>query len=445
MSKQSPIPSHRFNRLFRLGKLASGVAGSALQEGAKKMIRGERPVASEMLLTPTNASRISSQLSEMRGAVMKVGQLLSMEAGDILPKELTDILSNLRESAHSMPQADLDAVLAGAWGENWRDLFNSFDEQPFAAASIGQVHEAYDRQGQHLAIKIQYPGIAKSIDSDVDNVASLLRWFKLLPPGLDIQPLLDAAKQQLHDEADYKLEAKYLMTYRERIADDDMFRVPEVVHSLSTENVLAMTYIEGESIEAVVEQHPELRNQLATRIIDLSLKEFLNWGMVQTDPNFANFRYNAKDNTIGLLDFGALRIHDSGRSASFTGLLRAAMEQDLEKIVHAACDVGYIEKDDPFNYRIAIADLVQTAAEPALHEGDYNFKRSSLSQRLSDKLMKLRSQKDFQRIPPADVIFLHRKLAGIYLLCANINAHVDVRAKIHDIFKLPPDPVPAVI
>ena len=121
------------------------------------------------------------------------------------------------------------------------------------------------------------------------------------------------------------------------------------------------------------------------------------------------------------------------------------MEQDLEKIVHAACAVGYIKKEDPFNYRIAIADLVQTAAEPALYEGDYNFKRSSLSQRLSDKLMKLRSQKDFQRIPPADVIFLHRKLAGIYLLCANINAHVDVRAKIHDIFKLPPDPVPAVI
>ena len=375
---------------------------------------------------------------------MKIGQLLSMEAGDILPKELTDILGNLRDSAHSMPLPDLYGVLAEAWGENWQDLFTSFDEQPFAAASIGQVHEVVDRQGRHLAIKVQYPGIVKSIDSDVDNVTSLLRWFKLLPPELDIQPLLDAAKQQLHDEADYQLEAKYLMTYRERIADDDIFRVPEVIRSLSTENVLAMTFIEGESIEAVVEQHPELRNQLATRIIDLSLKEFLNWGMVQTDANFANFKYNARDNTIGLLDFGALRIYDTGRSQSFTELLRAAMEQDLEKIVNAACAVGYIKKDDPFNYRMAIADLVQTAAEPAMHEGDYNFQNSLLSQRLSDKLLKLRSQKDFQRIPPADVIFLHRKLAGVYLLCANINARVDVRAKIHDVFKLPPEPVSAV-
>jgi predicted unusual protein kinase regulating ubiquinone biosynthesis (AarF/ABC1/UbiB family) len=381
----------------------------------------------------------------MRGAVMKIGQLLSMEAGDILPKELTDILSNLRDSAHSMPLPDLHGVLAETWGESWQDLFTSFDEQPFAAASIGQVHEAFDRQGRHLAIKIQYPGIVKSINSDVDNVASLLRWFKLLPPGLEVQPLLDAAKQQLHDEADYQLEAKYLMTYRERIADDDVFRVPEVIHSLSTENVLAMTFIEGESIEAVVEQHPELRNQLATRIIDLSLKEFLNWGMVQTDANFANFKYNARDNTIGLLDFGALRIYDTGRSQSFTELLRAAMEQDLEKIVNAACAVGYIKKDDPFNYRMAIADLVQTAAEPAMHVGDYNFNNSLLSQRLSDKLLTLRSQKEFQRIPPADVIFLHRKLAGVYLLCANINARVDVRAKIHDVFKLPPEPVSAVI
>lgn len=444
MSRQSAIPSNRFNRLFRLGRLASGIAGSALQEGAKKVIRGERPVASDMLLTPANANRISSQLSEMRGAVMKIGQLLSMEAGDILPKDLTDILSNLRDSAHSMPLPDLHGVLAEAWGKNWQGLFTCFDEQPFAAASIGQVHEAVDRQGRHLAIKVQYPGIVKSIDSDVDNVASLLRWFKLLPPELDIQPLLDAAKQQLHDEADYQLEAKYLMTYRERIADDDVFRVPEVIHTLSTENVLAMTFIEGESIEAVVEQHPELRNQLATRIIDLSLKEFLNWGMVQTDANFANFKYNARDNTIGLLDFGALRIYDSGRSVSFTRLLRAAMEQDLEQIVNAACAVGYIKKDDPFNYRMAIADLVQTAAEPAMHEGDYNFKNSLLSQRLSDKLLTLRSQKGFQRIPPADVIFLHRKLAGIYLLCANINAHVDVRTKIHHVFKLPPEPVSAV-
>jgi predicted unusual protein kinase regulating ubiquinone biosynthesis (AarF/ABC1/UbiB family) len=445
MSNQSRIPSNRFNRMFRLGKLASGIAGSALQQGAKKVIMGERLVASDMLLTAANASRISSQLSEMRGAVMKIGQLLSMEAGDILPKELTDILGNLRDSAHSMPLPDLYGVLEDAWGENWQDMFTSFCEQPFAAASIGQVHEAIDRQGRHLAIKVQYPGIVKSIDSDVDNVSSLLRWFKLLPPELDIQPLLDAAKQQLHDEADYELEAKYLVKYRERIADDDVFRVPEVIHTLSTQNVLAMTFIEGESIEAVVKQHPELRNQLATRIIDLSLKEFLHWGMVQTDPNFANFRYNARDNTIGLLDFGALRFYDSGRLETFTELLRAALEQDLEKIVNAACVVGYIKKNDPFNYRMAIADLVQTAAEPAMHLGDYNFQNSSLSQRLSDKLFKLRSQNGFQRIPPADVIFLHRKLAGIYLLCANIKAHVDVRANIHDIFNLPPEPVSAVI
>ena len=142
-----------------------------------------------------------------------------------------------------------------------------------------------------------------------------------MPPGLDIQPLLDAARQQLHDEADYRLEAQHLMRYREQLADDKVFRLPEVIENLSGSEILTMSFIEGENIDSIVNLRPELRDHLATRMIDLTLKEFLQWGMVQSDPNFANFLFNAKDNTIGLLDFGALRINDSGRSVSFAGCL----------------------------------------------------------------------------------------------------------------------------
>jgi len=395
MIKQSALPSNRFSRMLKLGKMASGVASGALNEGVKRLARGEMPKVSELILTPTNARRITHQLSEMRGAVMKIGQLLSMEASDLLPRELTDILAQLRESAHAMPQSDLEATLQQAWGVDWRQRFSEFNEQPFAAASIGQVHEAVDRFGRRLAIKVQYPGISKSIDSDIDNAASLLKLFKLLPESLEIDPLLTMAKAQLHDEADYVLEAGYLNSYRQRLGEDEVFQLPQVIDELSTDNVLAMTYVEGDSIEALTQSTPELRNRLATKIIELSMREFLHWGMVQTDPNFANFRFNADQNTVGLLDFGALRINQVQRTQVFTQLLQAAMEQDLVKVVEAACAVGYIEKDDPFNYRLAIADLIQTAVEPALHEDEYDFAHSSLSQRMTEKLYKLRSQKGF--------------------------------------------------
>lgn len=428
--KQSVVPVNRFSRIYRLGRMATGIAGTALNHGAKHLARGEIPTASKVFLNPTNARRITTELAQMRGAVMKIGQLLSLEAGDLLPPELTDILSALRDGAHSMPPAQLRQVLTRAWGERWQDLFESFDEQPFAAASIGQVHEAIDRSGRRLAIKVQYPGVAASIDSDVDNAASLLKWFSLLPPGLDIQPLLDAARQQLHDEADYLLEARHLQRYRQQLGADDVFRLPEVVESLSGPDILAMSFVEGESIDRLVAVQPQLRDQLATRLIDLLLKEFLQWGMVQSDPNFANFLFDARDNTIGLLDFGALRINDHGRSRSFARLIRSALNKDLPAVVEAACEVGYIKPADPFNYRLAVADLILTAVEPALGPGRYDFGSSMLPQRLGDKLLYLRNNHEFQRIPPADVIFLHRKLAGIFLLCARINAGVDVHSTV---------------
>ena len=423
----SALPTGRLSRMFKLGLMTTGIAVTALGHSVKQLGRGETPTTSTALLNPKNAERVASELAQMRGAVMKVGQLLSMEAGDLLPRELTDLLSRLRDGAHSMPPTQLQGVLVQVWGEQWRDLFQSFNEEPFAAASIGQVHEAVDRTGQRLAIKVQYPGVAASIDSDLANVATLLKLFKLLPPGLDIDPPLEIARVQLHEETDYQLEAKHLQQYRARLQGNDLFCVPEVIEHLSGPGILAMTFIDGESIESLITTKPDRRDQMATHLIDLCLKEFLHWGIVQTDPNFANFLYDANTETIGLLDFGALRVNEPGRNQSLARLLRAAMNQDLAALVEAACEVGYIDASDPFNYRMAVADLIQTAAEPALSPGQYEFASSQLSKCLSDKLLYLGNNHDFQRIPPADVIFLHRKLAGIFLLCARINARVDVR------------------
>ena len=444
MNRRSSVPSSRVNRLFKLGKIATGVAGGMLNEGARRLARGDKLSASELLLTPANAHRITNQLAEMRGAVMKIGQLLSMEAGDLLPAELTDILSRLRDSANTMPRKDVDKILERAWGQNWRSKFSTFNDDAFAAASIGQVHEAVDLSGRRLAVKIQYPGIAQSIDSDVKNAASLLKLFKLIPETLDIQPLLEIARQQLHDEANYELEAHYLNTYRQRMDTNEVFQLPEVIDELSTCDVLTMTFVEGDGIETLRHANETTRDHVGTKLIQLALKEFLDWGMVQTDANFGNFRFNADTGMVGLLDFGALRIHEADRSQAFNKLLTAAMEQDLAKVVDAACEVGYIQSDDPFNYRVAMADLILTAAEPALCKGDYDFGNSTLSQRVSEKLYQIRSNETFQRMPPADVIFLHRKLAGIYLLCAKISARVDVKSSVEAAITNTVQPQPAL-
>jgi predicted unusual protein kinase regulating ubiquinone biosynthesis (AarF/ABC1/UbiB family) len=143
---------------------------------------------------------------------MKLGQMLSLDAGDMLPAELTAILARLRDSAHHMPPAQLQKVLNAEWGADWRRRFAHFDPRPLAAASIGQVHRARLPDGRELAIKVQYPGVAASIDADVDNVATLLRLSNLLPASLDIAPLLEEAKRQLHEEADYVREAAQMRT-----------------------------------------------------------------------------------------------------------------------------------------------------------------------------------------------------------------------------------------
>ncbi|MFY8195288.1 MAG: AarF/UbiB family protein, partial [Novosphingobium sp.] len=174
-SRYRKVPQARISRLAAFGQLAGGVAGGVLAEGARRLARGEAPRLSDMLLTPGNAKRVADQLSRLRGAAMKLGQMISMDAGDVLPREMTEILSRLRESAHFMPPAQLEKVLAAEWGAGWRAQFRSFGAQPIAAASIGQVHRAVLPDGRVLAIKVQYPGIARSIDADVDNVATLLR------------------------------------------------------------------------------------------------------------------------------------------------------------------------------------------------------------------------------------------------------------------------------
>ncbi|MDP5335471.1 MAG: AarF/UbiB family protein, partial [Paracoccaceae bacterium] len=192
------LPGGRIGRLLRLGGMTSGLVGDMAAAGLRQLAQGQRPRMQQMILTPQTATRVTRDLRVMRGAAMKLGQMLSMDPGLVLPPEMTTILAALRDEAHHMPPAQLRDVLDAQWGRDWRRRFSRFDVRPFAAASIGQVHRAQTRDGRDLAIKVQYPGVRTSIDSDIDNVSTLLRLPGLLPREMDLAPMLREAKLQLH-------------------------------------------------------------------------------------------------------------------------------------------------------------------------------------------------------------------------------------------------------
>jgi predicted unusual protein kinase regulating ubiquinone biosynthesis (AarF/ABC1/UbiB family) len=399
-----------------------------LAEGSRQLRAGKRLRARDMLLTPANARRVADQLATMRGAAMKVGQMLSMDTGDFLPRELADILARLRSEARYMPVKQLRKVMLDAYGPDWEQQFYGFEMTPLAAASIGQVHRTVAPDGREIVLKVQYPGVAASIDSDVDNIASLLRISGLQPAHLDIQPLLEDAKRQLRDEADYNKEAQFLQAFGDLLRDDPRFVVPEVLPDLTRRTVLAMTYASGKPIETIVNLPQADRDRVMTALIELMFMELFELRMVQTDPNFANYLYRASSGQIVLLDFGATRRFKAAFANDYRRLLAAAMSDDTARLVRAAERIGYAMGDEDSEYRALVLELFILALEPLRHEGSYDFARSDMARRMSELAQDVADYKDFWRAPPTDAMYFHRKLGGMFLLASRVKARVDVRA-----------------
>lgn len=423
----SPIPRSRLERLAHLGGLAGRVAGGMLAEGIRHVARGNLPSTADLVLTPANARRVSEKLSELRGAAMKLGQLLSMDAGDILPAELAVILARLRADARPMPVSQVVTVMQEAFGQGWEDQFKRFSFTPMAAASIGQVHKAITPGDRQLALKIQYPGISQSIDSDVDNVATLLNVSRLVPNGLDLQSLLQEAKRQLHQEADYQTEAAHLRRFATALKDTPELMVPDIDEDFTRKNILAMDFLEGEPLESLSGATQEARDRIVVLLLELFFRELFEFGMIQTDPNFANYLYNPSTRQLGLLDFGATRHYPASVTEGYRGLLDAALRADRAAMSESAKSIGYFRKDINARQRKAVIELFVLVTEPARTRGQYDFGASDLAARVRDSGMALCFDQGYWHTPPADAVFLHRKLGGLYLLAACLRAKVDVR------------------
>ena len=434
--KRSRVPASRIERLARIGLMAGEFAAGGLVEGTRRLFGGG--AATSALLSLANARRLARRLAHLRGAAMKLGQLLSLESADILPPEFAEALSVLRDSADTMPPSQVRRMLGREYGKGWEGRFREFDFEPVASASIGQVHAAVAADGRRLALKVQYPGVARSIESDVDNVASLLRLAKLLPLELDVSGIIAEAKHQLRQEAEYLLEAQSLRRYSSLVADDPALFVPGVHDDLTTRRILAMDFIAGEPIESLAASGtPQARRDDAGSILErLVFRELFEFRFMQTDPNFANYRVLPDSDRIALLDFGSTRELPSALVERYARIVRAVLAGDRGAVRTAAVEIGYLPKDESDDRARGLVELILAVCEPLRQPGPYDFGRSTLPSRVRDIGLDLAFRRGFLHAPPPETVFLHRKLVGSFLLCARLRARVDVHALIRPLVGL---------
>ncbi|MFN4018993.1 MAG: ABC1 kinase family protein [Erythrobacter sp.] len=414
-------------RFGTFGKLVGGVAGGMVAEGARRLASGENISARDLILTPGNVQRLTDRLSHLRGAAMKMGQMISLDAGDFLPPELSKILATLRDQANFMPTRQLDQVLKSEWGPDWRKQFRWFNPRPIAAASIGQVHKALTRDGEELAIKVQYPGVAKSIDSDVDNVMTLLKLAGFAPPELEMDKLLAAAKQQLHEEADYQREGAQMALYREQLAGVQGFVVPTLHEGLTRGSILAMSFEDGVSIEELGNESPERRDAVFGRLIRLVARELFDFGVMQTDPNFANFRYRRETGEIVLLDFGACRPVDPAVANGYRRMLEAGLRGDAEQVLAATIEAGFMMPIVAEKHPARVNRMIDIVINEMRADAPFDFGDRAFIPLLREEGWAIAQDKDTWAFPPIETLFVQRKVSGTALLGARLKAKVNLR------------------
>ncbi|MEE4200069.1 ABC1 kinase family protein [Erythrobacter sp.] len=426
-SRERSVPSGRMARLGTFGGLVGGVVGGMAAEGARRLSSGERVSARDLILTPGNVRRMTDKLSHLRGAAMKMGQMISLDSGDVLPPELAEILARLRDQANFMPTRQLDKVLREEWGADWRHQFKWFNPRPIAAASIGQVHKAMTRDGEELAIKVQYPGVAKSIDSDVDNVMTLLRVAGFAPPELEIDKLLASAKKQLHEEADYSREGAQMELYREQLADTPGFVVPRLHEELTRGSILAMSFEEGVPIERLEEEAPERRDTAFGNLLRLVTRELFDFGVMQTDPNFANFRYRPSTGEIVLLDFGACRPVDPAVANGYREMLIAGLEGNREEVLTATIAAGFMMPIVAERHPDRVARMIDIVVEQMRADAPFDFADRGFVHLLREEGYAIAQDKQTWSFPPVETLFVQRKVSGIALLGTRLKAKVNLR------------------
>ncbi|MEO0815063.1 MAG: AarF/ABC1/UbiB kinase family protein [Myxococcota bacterium] len=262
--RTSAVPKGRLERLAHIGAAATSAALSNASLRAKRLLGGDEI---EGVLTVPGARKLAKRLSRLRGAAMKLGQMASISSDSMIPPEIAEALSVLRAAADAMPEHQVRDQLVRNLGPDWESHFEHFEMEPMASASIGQVHRARTTDGEEVVLKVQYPGVRASIDSDVDNLASLLKLWRYLPGNIEFDGVIEETKRQLRHEADYRHEAENTKRYYELFSDFPGVEIPKVFEALCADEVLTTSYVSGQPLlEAAEFLSQERRDSLANRL-----------------------------------------------------------------------------------------------------------------------------------------------------------------------------------
>jgi predicted unusual protein kinase regulating ubiquinone biosynthesis (AarF/ABC1/UbiB family) len=252
---------------------------------------------------------------------------------------------------------------------------------------------------------------------------------RVLPIDIDVSALAAEAKRQLQQEADYVAEGRFLERYARLVADDADLHVPRVHWDFTTPRVMAMDFIEGVPLEAMA--HADVpqkqRDKLGAMLEHLMFRELFEFRVMQTDPNFANYLFQPDTEQLVLLDFGATQMLPAALVEKFRRITRAVIVRDRATIAREAFAIGYLPADAPREQIEGAVDMILLVCEPLQHRGRYDFGASNLPARARDLGLDLAFKQGLLKAPPAETMFLHRKLAGMYLLVARLGARIDVR------------------
>jgi len=450
------LETRPFFRNLALSRLGAGVGVRLGGHLLRNVFRGERGrQRADREFYNEQALALAAELGRLKGSAMKAGQLLALFGQQFLPAEAVATLSQLNDRARPVTWASLAPALRRAIGRD-RMAELDIDETPIGAASLGQVHRARRlADGAQLALKIQYPGVAEAIDSDVQSLERLLILSRLAPHDLDLKPMFAELRRLLRQEADYTRERAFTEEYARRLAEDPRFIVPRVYPEYCSPRVLAMSFEDGlDALDPAVQALPlARRNHLADGLIDLFLTEFFEWGMVQTDPNFGNYRFrldaSGRDRIV-LLDFGATRRFDQHFVDGYRDIVSGALLRDRPRVVRGATDLQMLRLDLPPAVHDSYAHACEIIVEPFNDhvrdgtparllnaEGAYRWAGSDMLSRASAATARSAMTVHF-RLPPPELVFLNRRLMGTFVMLGALGAEFNARGRL--LRALRPDP-----
>ena len=408
-----------------------------------------KPNALDAFFSPANAEILVKELCRLRGAALKLGQMLSIQDQDLFPKEFLDILERVRQSADIMPRNQLEGMLIQELGKDWHTKFKSFNLKPIAAASIGQVHEAYLLDGTKVAVKVQYPGVAESIDSDLVNLRRIIDMFNVFPKGLFLDQILKFAREELSNEVDYLKEAIHQTRYRELLRQPDSvdhekilckLNVPKIISELSTRRILVQEFVEGIAVDRCIDVLKySQRQSIAYRLWFLMVKELFDWRYVQSDPNWSNFIYDPKKDILHLIDFGACRSYSENFVHDYMLLVDACANRNAEKIKEFSLKLKFLTGGES---KVMLDSHIRSgfiAGEP-FQVPVYEFENNTLARRLQDEALIQLNER--LTSPPTEAYSIHRKLSGAFMTGIKLKAIIPLRKIFYDVTRLRESPLP---